>query len=202
MEKLDFVRKINICLRIGPKQIATFLCSSGWLNTANRHLISFHGKHIWQCPHWYGFSLVWILTWFSCKTFAKLTVQWFLFGMGSYKMWYSLCNLWIKSTFFFPYCVACINFFRKFWFCNIIMYDTKCEKSEWYGFSLVWVLILSLRPSILPWKAHLAMLTLIWFLFGMSPGGYSTLSWVRMCGPKFRPPPYNKTREDANLLPI
>ena len=29
------------------------------------------------------------------------------------------------------------------------------------------------------------------------PGGYSTLSWVRMCGPKFRPPPYNKTREDA-----
>ena len=33
-------------------------------------------------------------------------------------------------------------------------------------------------------------------------GGYSTLSWVRMCGPKFRPPPYNKTREDANLLPI
>ena len=37
---------------------------------------------------------------------------------------------------------------------------------------------------------------------GNSPGGYSTLSWVRMCGPKFRPPPYNKTREDANLLPI
>ena len=35
-----------------------------------------------------------------------------------------------------------------------------------------------------------------------APGGYSTLSWVRMCGPKFRPPPYNKTREDANLLPI
>ena len=35
-----------------------------------------------------------------------------------------------------------------------------------------------------------------------SPGGYSTLSWVRMCGPKFRPPPYKKTREDANLLPI
>ena len=33
-------------------------------------------------------------------------------------------------------------------------------------------------------------------------GGYSTLSWVRMCGPKFRTPPYNKTREDANLLPI
>ena len=33
-------------------------------------------------------------------------------------------------------------------------------------------------------------------------GGYSTLSWVRMCGPKFRPPPYNKIREDANLLPI
>ena len=23
-----------------------------------------------------------------------------------------------------------------------------------------------------------------------------------MCGPKFRPPPYNKIREDANLLPI
>ena len=23
-----------------------------------------------------------------------------------------------------------------------------------------------------------------------------------MCGPKFRPPPYKKTREDANLLPI
>ena len=23
-----------------------------------------------------------------------------------------------------------------------------------------------------------------------------------MCGPKFRPPPYNKTREDANLQPI
>ena len=35
-----------------------------------------------------------------------------------------------------------------------------------------------------------------------APGGYSTLSWVWMCGPKFRPPPYNKTREDANLLPI
>ena len=33
-------------------------------------------------------------------------------------------------------------------------------------------------------------------------GGYSTLSWVRMCGPKFRTPPYNKTRENANLLPI
>ena len=33
-------------------------------------------------------------------------------------------------------------------------------------------------------------------------GGYSTLSWVRMCCPKFRPPPYNKTREDANLQPI
>ena len=33
-------------------------------------------------------------------------------------------------------------------------------------------------------------------------GGYSTLSWVRMCGLKFRPPLYNKTREDANLLPI
>ena len=37
---------------------------------------------------------------------------------------------------------------------------------------------------------------------GLIPGGYSTLSWVRMCGPKFRPPPYNKTREDANLLTI
>ena len=35
-----------------------------------------------------------------------------------------------------------------------------------------------------------------------TPGGYSTLSWVWMCGPKFRPPPYNKTRGDANLLPI
>ena len=33
-------------------------------------------------------------------------------------------------------------------------------------------------------------------------GGYSTLSWVRMCGPKFRPPLDNKTREDANVLPI
>ena len=32
--------------------------------------------------------------------------------------------------------------------------------------------------------------------------GYSTLGWVRMCGPKFRPPLYNKTREDANLQPI
>ena len=37
---------------------------------------------------------------------------------------------------------------------------------------------------------------------GGGGGGYSTLSWVRMCGPKFRPPPYKKTREDANLLPI
>ena len=37
---------------------------------------------------------------------------------------------------------------------------------------------------------------------GKTRGGYSALSWVRMCGPKFRPPPYNKTREDANLLPI
>ena len=37
---------------------------------------------------------------------------------------------------------------------------------------------------------------------GHEPGGYSTLGWVRMCGPKFRPPPYNKTREDANLQPI
>ena len=36
----------------------------------------------------------------------------------------------------------------------------------------------------------------------LDPGGYSTLGWVRMCGPKFRPPPYNKTREDANLQPI
>ena len=50
----------------------------------------------------------------------------------------------------------------------------------------------------------------VWFVviltnFGKhmaAPGGYSTLSWVRMCGPKFRTPPYNKTREDANLLPI
>ena len=25
----------------------------------------------------------------------------------------------------------------------------------------------------------------------VDPGGYSTLNWVRMCGPKFRPPPYN-----------
>ena len=33
-------------------------------------------------------------------------------------------------------------------------------------------------------------------------GGYSTLSWVRLCGPKFRPPPYNKTREDVNLQPL
>ena len=44
-----------------------------------------------------------------------------------------------------------------------------------------------------------------WIFFkhaGGNPGGYSILSWVRMCGPKFRPPPYNKTREDANLLPI
>ena len=39
-------------------------------------------------------------------------------------------------------------------------------------------------------------------LKGVEAGGYSALSWVRMCGPKFRPPPYNKTREDANLLPI
>ena len=38
--------------------------------------------------------------------------------------------------------------------------------------------------------------------WSMPPGGYSTLSWVRMCGPKFRPPPYKKTTEDANLLPI
>ena len=62
-----------------------------------------------------------------------------------------------------------------------------------------------LRAVILPpplavpsfWKAR--WLWRLWL-----PGGYSTLSWVRMCGPKFRPPPYrpNKTREDANLLPI
>ena len=36
----------------------------------------------------------------------------------------------------------------------------------------------------------------------IAPGGYSTLGWVRMCGPKFRPPPYNKTRKDANLQAI
>ena len=35
-----------------------------------------------------------------------------------------------------------------------------------------------------------------------APWGYSTLGWVRMCGPKFRPPPYNLTREDTNLQPI
>ena len=40
----------------------------------------------------------------------------------------------------------------------------------------------------------------IWF--AARGGGYSTLGWVRMCGPKFRSPPYNKTREDANLQPI
>ena len=40
------------------------------------------------------------------------------------------------------------------------------------------------------------------FQVDVAPGGYSTLGWVRMCGPKFRPPPYNKTREDANLQPI
>ena len=83
MEKLDFVRKINICLRIRPKQIATFLCSSGWLNTANRHLISFMestsgNAHTDMVSLWYeflrdffakplqnsqcnGFSLVWVL---------------------------------------------------------------------------------------------------------------------------------------------
>ena len=35
MAKLDFVRKINTRQRIGPKQIATFLYSSGRLSTAN-----------------------------------------------------------------------------------------------------------------------------------------------------------------------
>ena len=39
-------------------------------------------------------------------------------------------------------------------------------------------------------------------MWEFSPGGYSTLGWVRMCGPKFQPPPYNKTREDANLQPV
>ena len=50
-------------------------------------------------------------------------------------------------------------------------------------------------------KEHRA--ALIWYQNQVHTpgGGYSTLSWVRMCGPKFRPPPYNKTREDANLLP-
>ena len=86
MEKLDFVRKINIYLRIGPKQIDTFLCSSDWLNTANRRLISFHGKHIWHM-----LTLIWFLfgmnsyVIFLQNLFAKLTLQWFLFGMGSYK---------------------------------------------------------------------------------------------------------------------
>ena len=41
--------------------------------------------------------------------------------------------------------------------------------------------MLSLRPSILPWKAHLAMLTvtLIWFLFGMR--SYVVLLQNRFC---------------------
>ena len=37
---------------------------------------------------------------------------------------------------------------------------------------------------------------------GGGGGGDSTLGWVGLCGPKFRPSPYNKTREDANLQPI
>ena len=28
-------------------------------------------------------------------------------------------------------------------------------------------------------------------LYATGGGGYSTLGWVRMCGPEFRPPPYN-----------
>ena len=45
----------------------------------------FHGKHIWQCSHWYGFSLVWGLMWFFCKIVsAMLTLIWFLLGVGSY----------------------------------------------------------------------------------------------------------------------
>ena len=30
-------------------------------------------------------------------------------------------------------------------------------------------------------------------------GGYSTLSWVRMCGPKFRPPPYTEKTQICDL---
>ena len=39
--------------------------------------------------------------------------------------------------------------------------------------------MLSLRPSIVPWKAHLAMLTLISFLFGMR--SYVVLLQNRFC---------------------
>ena len=36
----------------------------------------------------------------------------------------------------------------------------------------------------------------------MHQRGYSTLSWVRMCGPKFRQPSYNLTKENSNLQPM
>ena len=72
--------------------------------------------------------------------------------------------------------------------------------SLWSLWSLYEKKIISTKGKYLHWPRSLSFYSGPEML--KSRGGFSTLSWVRMCGPKFRPPPYKKTREDANLLPI
>ena len=71
-----------------------------------------------------------------------------------------------------------------------------------YPYPLVRPHTIQIPKDILVEKLRIPNNTFVECYLNQIPGRYSTLSWVRMCGPKFRPPPYNKTREDANLLPI
>ena len=96
--------------------------------------LSFHGKHIWQCSHWYGFSLVWVLMWFFFKTLfcnahtdmvslwyeflcdsfskpfsAMLTLIWFLFGMSSYA-------ILLQNVFHNTHIEIFLSFFFFFWY--------------------------------------------------------------------------------------
>ena len=68
--------------------------------------LSFHGKHIWQCSHWYGFSLVWVLMWFFFKTLfcnahTDMVSLWYEFLCDSFAKPFPQYSYWNVFFFFF-----------------------------------------------------------------------------------------------------
>ena len=94
-----------------------------------------------------------------------LTLIKFPFGM-----WFSMLksrNLWIESTFFFVYCVPCINFFANFGFAICRWYEMWKVTVIWFLFGVSsYVIFEAIYPSMesTSGNAHTDMVSL-WYEF-------------------------------------
>ena len=145
--------------------LSAFICVHQCTPTILQHtwtLRSTTWSSCYENSQWYGFSLVWVLMWFlKLLVPAKPFLQ--------YTHWNGFSFLWVLMRYLRSF--ICVHqctptILQHTWSLRLTTWCSCYDKSQWYGFSLVWVLMWFFK--LLVCKTFSAILTLKWFLFGMS----------------------------------